>query len=305
MSQEMQNKKDELARLIKRHSTSEGVQETAISSLFFIRYLCTTEPDYRVARPALCFIAQGSKEIYLAKERFLYNPNDYLVGSINLPVVGQVIKASAEEPYVSFKLEFTQKQILDVLNDSSIKPSVNDNAGRALFVGQINSGLLDSILRLARLLDNPADIPFLAPLCIKEILYRLLQGEYGVTLAQMAMEGSSTYRIQDAVQHIMDHYDHALSIEELAEIASMSISSFHRNFKEVTAMTPLQFQKQLRLQEARRLLLSESADAADVAFRIGYESASQFSREYARMFGSPPRADIKRLKEKYEFTFHS
>lgn len=305
MSQEMQNKKEELARLIKRHSTAEGVQETAISSLFFIRYLSTTEPAYKVARPALCFIAQGSKEIYLAKERFLYNPNDYLVGSINLPVVGQVIQASTEEPYVSFKLEFTQKQILDVLNDSSIKPNVNDNARRALFVGQINSGLLDSILRLARLLDNPADIPFLAPLCIKEILYRLLQGEYGLTLAQMAMEGSSTYRIQDAIQHIMDHYDHALSIEELAEVASMSISSFHRNFKEVTAMTPLQFQKQLRLQEARRLLLAESADAADVAFRIGYESASQFSREYARMFGSPPRTDIKRLKEKYEFTFNS
>ncbi|MFD1990419.1 AraC family transcriptional regulator N-terminal domain-containing protein [Paenibacillus nicotianae] len=304
MSQEMQRKKDELARLIKRHSTLEGVQETAISSLFFIRYLHTSEPDYRVARPALCFIAQGSKEIYLAKERFSYNPNDYLVGSINLPVVGQVIKASAEEPYVSFKLEFTQQQILDVLNDSSLQSVAHNNAGRALFVGQINAGLLDSILRLARLLDHPEDIPFLAPLCIKEILYRLLQGEYGATLAQIAMEGSSTYRIQDAIQHIMDHYDQSLSIEGLAEVASMSVSSFHRNFKEVTAMTPLQFQKQLRLQEARRLLLSESADAADVAFRIGYESASQFSREYARMFGSPPRTDIKRLKEKYELTFN-
>ncbi|MDQ1234193.1 AraC-like DNA-binding protein [Paenibacillus sp. SORGH_AS306] len=304
MSQEMQHKKDELASLIKRHSTAEGVQETAISSLFFVRYLYTTEPAYHVARPALCFIAQGSKEIYLAKERFLYNPNDYLVGSMNLPVVGQIIKASAEEPYVSFKLEFTQQQILDVLKDSSIQTVTGEYAERALFVGQINAGLLDSILRLARLLDHPEDIPFLAPLCIKEILYRLLQSEYGSTLAQSAMEGSSTYRIQDAIQYIMNHYDQSLSIETLAEVASMSISSFHRNFKDITTMTPLQFQKQLRLQEARRLLLAESADAADVAFRLGYESASQFSREYARMFGSPPRTDIKRLKEKYELTFN-
>lgn len=302
MSQYMQEKKNELARLIMSHSQSEGVQETAIPSLFFIRQSLTTEPAYRVYQPSLCFIAQGSKDIYLAKEQFSYNPNDYLIASMNLPVVGQVIKASPSNPYISFKLEFTQNQILEVLNESQIQLNPTENAGRALFVGQIESDILDSILRLARLLDTPKDIPFLAPLCIREILYRLLQGEYGVTLAQIAMEGSSTYRIQHVIQHIIHHYDQSIPIEELAEMASMSISSFHRNFKEVTAMTPLQFQKQLRLQEARRLLLSESADAADVAFRMGYESASQFSCEYACMFGSLPRTDIKRLKEKYELT---
>lgn len=139
-----------------------------------------------------------------------------------------------------------------------------------------------------------------APLYTKEILFRLLQGPYGIALGQIAMEGNSTYRIRDAIGQIIRHRDQPLRIEDLAETARMSVSSFHRHFKEVTAMSPLQFQKQLRLQEARRLLLSEAADAADVAFRVGYESPSQFSREYARLFGYPPRTDIKRLQEKYE-----
>ena len=190
--------------------------------------------------------------------------------------------------------------ILEVLNESEIRITPKENATRAMFVGQIELSILDAILRLARLLDNPKEIPFLAPIYTKEILFRLLQGQYGVALAQIAMDKSNTYRIRDAIEQIINHYDKTLRTEELAEIASMSISSFHRHFKEVTAMSPIQFQKQLRLQEARRLLLAESADAADVAFRVGYESTSQFSREYSRMFGSPPRADIKRLKEKYD-----
>jgi AraC-like DNA-binding protein len=241
----------------------------------------------------------------LAQERFEYGPADYLISSMNLPVIGRVIKASSDAPYVSFKLEFTQSQILEVLNDSDIQITPKENAKRAMFVGQIELPILDAILRLARLLDNPNDIPFLAPIYTREILYRLLQGQYGVTLAQIAMEGSNTYRVRDSIEQIIHNCDKPLRIEELAETANMSISSFHRHFKEVTAMSPIQFQKQLRLQEARRLLLAESADAADVAFRVGYESASQFSREYSRMFGSPPRADIKRLKERYDHQVHA
>ncbi|MFK4302958.1 AraC-like DNA-binding protein [Paenibacillus sp. RC254] len=299
MSQVISSQQNELARLIQRHCLGEGVQKTAIPSLFFIRYSNTTEPDYGVYKPSFCFITKGSKEIFLAQERFTYNPANYLIASMNLPVVGQVIRASPDDPYLSFKLEFTQNQILEILNDLEIQPMPKGNLKRALFVGQMESDLMDAILRLARLLDNPKHIPFLAPMFIREILYRLLQGQYGVTLGQIALEGSSSYRIREAIEQIIHHYDKSLRVEELAELASMSVSSFHRNFKEVTAMSPLQFQKQLRLQEARRLLLSESADAADVAFRVGYESASQFSREYSRMFGSPPRADIKYLKEKY------
>ncbi|MEK4997549.1 AraC family transcriptional regulator [Paenibacillus sp. FSL H7-0918] len=297
MSKELLERKEELARLIEHHSSQDGVYETAIPSLFVIRNSNMTEPVYRVYKPSLCFIAQGTKEILLAKERFEYGPANYLISSMNLPVIGQIIKASPNAPYLSFKLEFTQSQILKVLNDSEFKLAPKENAKRAMYVGQIELSLLDAILRLVRLLDDPKDIPFLAPIYTDEILYRLLHGPYGVTLAQIAMEGSSTYRIREAIEQIIENCDKPLRIEELAETANMSISSFHRHFKEVTAMSPIQFQKHLRLQEARRLLLSESADAADVAFRVGYESASQFSREYSRMFGSPPRADIKRLKE--------
>ncbi|MEK4041046.1 AraC family transcriptional regulator [Paenibacillus sp. FSL L8-0493] len=297
MSKELLERKEELARLIEHHSSQDGVYETVIPSSFVIRNSNVTEPVYRVYKPSLCFIAQGTKEILLAKERFEYGPANYLISSMNLPVIGQIIKASPNAPYLSFKLEFTQSQILKVLNDSEFKLAPKENAKRAMYVGQIELPLLDAILRLVRLLDDPKDIPFLAPIYTDEILYRLLKGPYGVTLAQIAMEGSSTYRIREAIEQIIENCDKPLRIEELAETASMSISSFHRHFKEVTAMSPIQFQKHLRLQEARRLLLSESADAADVAFRVGYESASQFSREYSRMFGSPPRADIKRLKE--------
>jgi AraC-like DNA-binding protein len=305
MSEKILKRQDELAKLIERHSGQDGVYKTAIPSLFFIHHSNVTEPVHRVYKPSLCFIAQGLKEILLAQERFEYGPADYLISSINLPVIGQIIKASSDAPYLSFKLEFTQNQILEVLNDSEIQVTAKENAKRAMFVGQIELSILDAILRLVRLLEQPTDIPFLAPIYTKELLYRLLQGQYGVALAQIAMEGSSTYQIRDAIEQIINNFDKPLRIEELAEKARMSISSFHRHFKEVTAMSPIQFQKQLRLQEARRLLLSESADAADVAFRVGYESASQFSREYSRMFGSPPRADIKRLKEKYDHKLHA
>jgi AraC-like DNA-binding protein len=305
MSEEILQRQEELAKLISRHSGLEGVYETLIPSLFFIHRSNVTNPVYRVYKPCLCFIAQGSKEILLAQERFEYGPANYLISSMDLPVIGRVIKASSDAPYVSFKLEFTQSQILEVLNESEILITPKENAKRAMYVGQIELPILDAILRLARLLEHPQDIPFLAPIYTREILYRLLQGQYGSTLAQIAMEGSSTYRIRESIEQIINNCEKSLRIEELAEIASMSISSFHRHFKEVTAMSPIQFQKQLRLQEARRLLLSESADAADVAFRVGYESASQFSREYSRMFGSPPRADIKRLKEKYDHKVHA
>ncbi|QYK67587.1 MULTISPECIES: AraC family transcriptional regulator [Paenibacillus] len=300
MSENLIQQQQELTGLIERHSLQNSTKETAIPSLFFYQHSSITEPAYRVYKPSFCVVVQGLKEILLAQERFEYGPSNYLIASMNLPVIGQIIKASADSPYLSLKLEFTQNQILEVLNDCDIKVTSKDNAKRALFVGRMESSIQDAVLRLARLLDTPGEIPFLAPLYTREILYRLLQGPYGVELAQIAVEGSSTYRIREAIDHIVRNWDQSFRIEDLADTASMSVSSFHRHFKEVTAMSPIQFQKQLRLQEARRILLAESADAADVAFRVGYESSSQFSREYSRTFGAPPRADIKRLKEKYD-----
>ncbi len=169
-----------------------------------------------------------------------------------------------------------------------------------MFVSRLESSLLDAVIRLARLLDNPQDIPVLAPLFAKEILYRVLRGQHGMALGQIALEGSRSYRIRDVIGHIMKNLDRSFQIEELAEKARMSIPSLHRHFKEVTAMSPIQFQKQLWLQGARRLLMSESTDAADAAFRVGYGSPSQFSREYSRMFGLPPIEDLKSLRSQYE-----
>ncbi|WP_145409305.1 AraC family transcriptional regulator [Paenibacillus xylanexedens] len=290
----------ELTEMIKRHTLLKGSIKTIIPSLFFFHYSKLTEPQYRVYNPSFCIIAQGKKEILLAQERFEYGSSNYLIASMNLPVVGQVIKASPEMPYLSLKLEFTPNQILEVLNECDLKVKATENARRALFVGQMEASIHDAVIRLVRLLDTPEEIPFLAPLYTKEIFYRLLRGSYGNELAQIAVEDSSTYRIRESIEYIIRHWEQSFRIEDLAEKARMSVSSFHRHFKEITAMSPIQFQKQMRLQEARRILLAESADAADVAYRVGYESASQFSREYSRMFGSPPRADIKKLREKYD-----
>lgn len=298
MSVRIAQQQEELAELIERYSCRDGVHKTAVPSLFFIRESHASEPVYSVYKPSFCVIVQGEKEVLLAKERMRYSPADYLVASVNLPVAGQVIKASCDEPYLALKLEFTPSQVLEVLSDSDFQAGPKKHTERAMFVSKIEPALLDAVLRLAFLLDTPKDISVLAPIFTKEILYRILQGPHGRTLEQIAIEGSYTYRIKDVIEHIMREFDRPLRTEELADIVNMSVSSLHRHFKAVTAMSPIQFQKQLRLQEARRLLLTKSTDAADAAFRVGYESPSQFSREYSRMFGFPPKEDIKRLRGK-------
>ncbi|WP_223546751.1 AraC family transcriptional regulator [Priestia aryabhattai] len=299
MSNKPYKQQRELAKLIERLSKQDGVHPTIIPSLFLIRESIITEPISRVNEPSFCIILQGEKEVLLGEERFLYGPGHYIVASVDLPVTGQVIKASAESPYLAFKLEFTSSQVLEVLNSTDIKTGQGKNAKRAMYVSKIEPSLLDAVVRLASLLDTPKHIPVLAPLLKKEILYWILQGPHGEALEQMALEGSNASRIREVIDHIINNYEESFRIEELAEIANMSVSSLHRHFKEVTAMSPIQFQKQLRLQEARRLLLAESTDIAHVAFKVGYESQSQFSREYSRMFGFPPRVDINRMRENY------
>lgn len=295
----------ELAKIIETYSGRDGVHVTPIPSLFFLRRSKVTELSHSMYKPRICIIVQGAKEVFLAQEHFKYGPRDYLVTSVDLPVSGQVTEASPEIPYLALHLEFTPSQILEVLRDFKIQAEKKENAKRGMFVSPIESSMLDAVIRLARLLENPNDIPALAPLYTKEILYRVLQGQHGRSLEQIAIEQSSTHFIRDVIEQITNNYDRSLRVEELAEIANMSVSSLHRHFKEVTAMSPIQFQKQLRLQKARQLLLSESTDAADVAFQVGYESPSQFSREYSRMFGFPPKEDIKRLRENYDITINA
>lgn len=297
MFEQLYKQRVELTKIIEHFTGQDGTYTTDIPSLFFSRYSNDTGPHYGVYKPSFCIVVQGMKEVLLSQERFQYGPADYLVASVNLPITAQVTEASSEVPYLALKLEFTPSEILEVLREFQMGVEKKENAKRGMYVSKIEPSLLDAVTRLARLLDNPKDIPVLAPLIRKEIIYRVLQGEHGGMLQQIAIEGSSTNQISDVIEHIMNNYEKAFKIEELAEIANMSVSSLHRHFKEITAMSPIQFQKQLRLQEARSLLLSESADAADVAFRVGYESPSQFSREYSRMFGLPPKEDIKSLRD--------
>ncbi|WP_311083589.1 AraC family transcriptional regulator [Paenibacillus polymyxa] len=289
-------KQAELARLIERFSNQDGVLTTAIPSLHFVRSSNTTVPIHQVHEPALCIVAQGRKVVMLAEESYHYGTFDYLVVSVDLPISGQVIQASAEAPYLCLRLNFDPHQVLDLIKESAFPTSPMPDSRRGLYVSQTNSLLLDAVVRLVHLLENPQDVPVLAPLVIREILYRILQGNQGESLKQLVMTGSHSNRIAEVIKRIKQDYDKPLRIEELSKLANMSPSSLHRHFKEVTAMSPMQYQKQLRLQESRRLLLSESADAADVGFQVGYESPSQFSREYARMFGLPPISDIKRMR---------
>ncbi len=288
----------ELIQIIDRNTSHEGINETSINSLFFIRESNITEPKYRVYKPSLCIVVSGVKELLLGNERFKYGPGNYLVASVDLPVTGQVINASPITPYLALKLEFNPSQILEILTDTKISTNSKENAKRAIFVNELEGSILDAVIRLARLIESPEDISILAPIFTKEILYRVLRGQNGNILQQIAIEGSTSNRIRAVIEQIKANFYKSIRIEELAEIANMSVSSLHRHFKDVTAMSPLQFQKHLRLQEARLLLLSESSDAAEVAFRVGYESPSQFSREYSRLFGFPPKEDLKRMRAK-------
>jgi len=298
MSEEI-DKQHEIGKLIERYTGQDGVHPTTIPSLFLIRESIITEPISRVNEPSFCLIIQGEKEVWLGEECFRYGPGNYIVASVDLPVTGQVIKASSDSPYLALKLVFTSSEILEVLSETDIQSGQRKNVKRAMFISEVEPFLLDAVIRLACLLDNPKHIPILAPLFKKEILYWVLQGPNGEALEQMAIEGSNALQIRNVIEHIIHNYEKSFRIEDLSEIANMSAASLHRHFKEVTAMSPIQFQKQLRLQEARRLLLAESSDVSDVAFRVGYESQSQFSREYSRMFGFSPRADINRLRKNY------
>lgn len=291
----------ELAGLVDRHTDREGPQTTVIPSLGFSRYTAPhhftgTGAPYRINKPSIYFVVQGLKDVIFGEERFRYGPSNYLVASMDLPIIAEVLEASAEVPNLTCRIEFTHSQILELLSDDELKESFRGKSKRGMNVAELDLSMLDAVVRLIRLLDKPGDIPVLAPLFTKEILYKVLQGEHGDTLRQIVTDGSPTIHIQNAIQHIVDHFQDSFRVEDLAEIAKMSIPSFHRHFKEITAMSPIQFQKQLRLQEARRQLIIEAVDVAEVAFRVGYESLTQFTREYSRVFGFPPRKDMKRLK---------
>lgn len=288
----------ELAAVVTRHTNEKGngVHQTAISQLEFMRESAVSTAIYSVSEPLLAIVIQGKKEALLGEETYQYGVAQYLVVSVDLPLSGFVVEATPDTPYLGLKLNLDSVQLCDVI--AHIRPSTGkqDTSVRGLFVSDADAALIDCTIRLTHLLDTPQDIPFLAPMIIREIYYRLLLGEQSEAVRQIATSGSNMQRVAAVIRLIQAHFTQSLRVEDLAEHANMSPSSFHRHFKEVTSMSPLQYQKQLRLLEARRLMLAESANATNAAYQVGYESPSQFSREYSRMFGVPPIKDIARLR---------
>jgi AraC-like DNA-binding protein len=248
-----------------------------------------------VYEPSLCLVAQGAKEVLLADETYRLDPAQSLLVSVDLPVAARVVEASPGCPYLGVRLVLDPAVVGEFLADGMTCPPLGPSA-RGLAVTQVEPALLDAVSRLVALLDSPQDIVPLAPLVLREITYRLLAGPQGSRLRQIVSAGAPAQRIALAIRWLRDHFAEQLRIEALAKYVRMSPSAFHLHFKSVTALSPLQYQKRLRLQEARRLMLGEGLDAAEAAFRVGYESPSQFSREYRRMFGAPPRQDVAALK---------
>lgn len=288
----------EFTRIIDRHSTAEGMTQTIIPDVSLLRISATDMPVPKIYQPSLCFIAQGQKQVLLDEEIYTYSPTEYLIISVELPLISQILKASKDQPYLLLKINIDLQQLSELLIHIGHPSDMNNKTNRGLFVGNIDIVLGDSLVRLARLLDTPEDAPILASQTIREIYYRLLTSNYGATLAQIALKGSHMQRISAAIQKIKNEFQNHIRIDELAELSGMSLSSFHAHFKSVTAMSPLQFQKSIRLIEARNLMLVSQLDTASTAYKVGYESPSQFNREYARMFGKPPMQDINSLRVK-------
>jgi AraC-like DNA-binding protein len=288
----------DLVALLDRFTAGcEGSVETPVPGLFLHRIMNPGGPKHGIQTPALALIAQGSKRLMVGDEVYVYDPMHYLVSSVDLPVCGQVSVASESEPYLGMRLELDVEEITSLIQDEKLPPATQADASRGLYVNRLGNSMLDAVLRLLRLVDAPDDVPILAPLVKREILYRLLMNGSGARLRQIALQDSQTQRIAKGIQLLRQHFDQPLRVEDIARDVHMSVSSLHHHFKAVTAMSPLQYQKQLRLQEARRLMLLDVADAATAAHRVGYESASQFSREYSRLFGAPPLRDTRRWRD--------
>jgi len=241
-------------------------------------------------------VAQGSKEFFLNEDRYVYDPDNYLLVTAELPLVGQVLDASKEQPYLSLLLELDPTLVSSVITEVGDIAPQNDANVKAINVSSLDADLLDTVLRLVRLLDSPSEAPFLAPIITKEIIYRLWLDNQRDRLLHIVNSEGNTSLIAKAIELIHDNFDQQLRFESIASELGMSVSGFHSHFKEVTAMSPLQYQKRLRLQETRRLLLVRGLNTTDIAFRVGYNDSSHFSREYKGLFGLPPKQDMKRLQ---------
>jgi AraC-like DNA-binding protein len=296
------NNRMEVTRVTLRESiarwTNTGNQfPSAIPVLSLFREDEPTEPMSAVYEPSICMVVQGAKRVLLGNEQYVYNDHQYLITSVDLPTFFQVIEASKERPLLGLKLTFDIQEVSQLLVDSNFPHHRAQQSGHGMATSEITLPLLTAFQRLIDLLDEEHDIPVLAPIIQKEIIYLLLVGEQGARLRQIASAGSQSQHIAGAIEWLKNNFTQQLRIDDLASQASMSTSSFHNHFRSMTALSPLQYQKHLRLHEARRLMLAERMDAANAAFQVGYESPSQFNREYNRQFGAPPLRDITKLRQ--------
>jgi AraC-like DNA-binding protein len=289
--------REELAERVGQVVREEGTFDLP-AGLRLLRSSSPTELEHGVSFPAFCVVAQGSKEVLLGDDRYRYDANHYLITAAALPIASRITEASQERPYLGVVLGLDPALVGSVMVEAG-HPAPREHAPvRAFDVSPLDADLLEAVVRLVRLLDAPADeARFLRPLVAREIVFRLLKGEQGDRLRQTAVLGGHSHRIAGALERLREDFDRPLRIEDIAREVGMSVSGFHHHFKAVTAMSPLQFQKRMRLQAARRLMLGEDLDAAGAGYRVGYSNTSQFSREYKRLFGAPPARDVEQLRE--------
>ena len=292
----MQANREEMIERIRRAIREDGIAQP-LKGLHLYRHSFPLEPVYSLVEPSVCVVAQGSKEFLLGESRYRYDPFHYLLVTVDLPYIGQVVEASKERPFLSLRLNLAPALVGEVMLEAG-HASPGDSADvRAIAVSPVDEYLLDAMVRVARLLDAPDEAGVLLPLLTREIIYRLLMGEQGSRLRHLAIQGGYSPSIARAIERLRRDFDRPLRIESLARDLGMSVSGLHHHFKAVTAMSPSQFQKRLRLLEARRLMLGEDLDAASAAYRVGYHDASHFNREYKSLFGVPPMRDVQRLRQ--------
>lgn len=291
----------ELAAAIERHTAADGLHDTAVPGLVLYRSSAPSDHDAVVYVPSLCVVAQGAKEVVVGGLAYSYDPAQSLLVSIDLPAATRVVAASPGRPCLAARIEIDLAVVGELLADGATAPPSGSSA-RGIGVTPVEPPLLRAVTRLMALLDAPHDIRALSPLVLREITYRVLTGPQGARLRQIAAAGAPAQRIARAIGWLKDHFAESVRVESLARRVGLSPSAFHLHFKAVTGLSPLQYQKQLRLQEARRLMLGEGLEAAEAAFRVGYESPSQFGREYRRTFGESPRRNVAALKVEAQAT---
>ena len=295
--QSVQDLRAELARKIAWFTGSQERQITDIPGLVLVRRTAPTAPCSGTYTPSVIVVAQGSKRVDLGRTSLLYDSSRFLLTSIDLPIISQVVEASEAKPLLALVLALEMPMVRELLNREEVRVRDVSSDSPAMVTGEITAELLDACCRLVDLLANPQDIPFLSGHIQREIVYRLLCGPEGARLRAIATSGDQSHRTARAISWIRDNYAKPVRVDDLAHIAGMGVSTLHHHFRMLTHMSPMQYQKQLRLQAARGRMLLEGMDASTVAFEVGYESVSQFNREYSRFFGQPPMRDIKALRE--------